>query len=138
MEYDGKIYYFPGPEQKAKFLANPVKYAPALGGDCVVCLAKMNKRMPGNIRHGVLHAGRLFIFPNEEIKKEFLASPQTYADVDLAFGGTCSVCRVEMGKEVAGKPEFSTIYRKMRYLFPGEEQRQMFLANPAKYAVKPL
>ncbi len=39
VEFDGQKYLFPGEDQKAMFLTDPVKYAPALGGDCIVCFA---------------------------------------------------------------------------------------------------
>ena len=53
VKYDGKTYFFPGPEQRKMFLANPAKYVPALNGDCVVCYANMKKRVPGNVTvHG--------------------------------------------------------------------------------------
>ena len=42
-----------------------------------------------------------------------------------------------MQKEVPGKPEFTAHHRGLCYLFPSADQRAMFLANPAKYAVKP-
>ena len=44
--YDGVTYYFPEEAIKEKFLANPAKYVPALGGDCIVCYAKLGKRSP--------------------------------------------------------------------------------------------
>ncbi len=135
--YDGKTYHFPGDKQKKMFLADPAKYVPALGGDCTVCYAKIGKRVPGNIRHAVYYGKRLFLFPSEVQKNEFLANPKAYADVDLALGGKCAVCRTEMKKDVPGKPEVTAMYEGLRYQFPSDKQRKMFLANPAKYAVKP-
>jgi len=134
--FDGKIYYFPSAQIKAKFDANPAKYVPALGGDCTVCLAKMGKRMPGSVQQAAFHQNRLYLFPSEQQKKMFLAEPAKFANVDLALGGLCSVCKIEMKKDVPGKPEYTVIYQGMRYQFPGEQQMKMFQANPAKYAVK--
>lgn len=135
--YDGKTYYFPSEKQKEMFLADPAKYVPALGGDCTVCLVKMGKRVAGNIRNATFYEHRLFLFPSADQKKEFQAHPEKYANVDLALDGKCSVCRVEMNKDVPGKPEIAVVHKGMRYLFPAEKQREMFLANPNKYAVKP-
>ncbi len=134
--YDGKTYYFPSEKQKQMFLANPAKYVPALGGDCTVCLAKMGKRVAGSIHNAAFYERRLFLFPSADQKSEFMRRPQQYADVDIALGGKCAVCKVEMNKDMPGKPEFTVVYQGLRYLFPGEKQRAMFLANPAKYAVK--
>jgi len=136
-KYDGKTYYFPGTEQQKVFLADPAKYVPALGGDCVVCLANAKKRVPGNIRLAAYHGNRLFLFPSSKPKKEFLTNREKYENVDLAIQGLCPVCRVEMGKDVPGKPEIAVVHNGMRYLFPAEKQRQMFLANPAKYVSEP-
>lgn len=135
--YDGTTYYFPSGEQKEMFLADPVKYTPAFGGDCTVCSVNMGERVAGDLHFASLYAGRLFLFPGEDQKQEFHKNPEKYANADLALDGKCSVCRVEMNQEVQGKPEIGTIYQGLRYLFPGEEQRQMFLDNPSKYAVKP-
>ncbi|MCI0493261.1 MAG: hypothetical protein L0Z07_10020, partial [Planctomycetes bacterium] len=109
----------------------------ALGGDCTVCFANMGKRVAGSVRHAALHEHRLFLFPSAEQKKEFQAHPDKYVDVDLALDGNCAVCQVEMHKDVPGKPEIAAIHQGLRYLFPSEKQRDMFLANPAKYAAKP-
>lgn len=135
--YDGHVYRFPGREQMEMFQADPAKYTPVLHGDCVVCLANMGKRVPGSLNFAQIHGGRVYLFPAEEQRAVFRADPAKYADSDLALGGNCAVCRVEMGREVKGKPEFATHYNGLRYLFPGGEQRKMFLANPQKYAAKP-
>jgi len=136
-KYDGKTYYFPGDDQRKMFLANPSKYAPALGGDCAVCVTDMKKKMPGSVHFSALHRNRLYLFPNEEIKQKFLASPNKYADADLALGGNCVVCKVEMKQDVLGNPQFTTTHGGMRYQFPSEEQQKMFVANPMKYVKSP-
>ena len=135
--YDGKTYRFPGEKQKQMFLANPTKYVPALGGDCTVCYAKAGKRVSGNIRHVVFYGKRLFLFPGAAEKKEFLSNPKKYANVDLALNGNCAVCKADVNKDVPGKPEFTGIHQGLRYQFPSDKQRKMFLANTAKYTVKP-
>jgi len=113
--YDGKTYHFPSEREREMFLSDPAKYVPALGGDCTVCFAKMNKRVPGNIRHVALHDGRLYLFPSEKEKQAFLSNPAAYANVDLAFGGNCPVCLAHMGKQVPGKPEFAAVHNGFRY-----------------------
>ena len=133
--YDGKTYRFPSEDARQAFLADPAKFVPAMGGDCTVCYAKMNKRMPGSVYHAAYHENRLYLFPGDEQKQMFVADPTQFANVDLALNGNCAVCLKEMQKEMAGKPEIAAFYQGFRYLFPGEDQRQMFLQNPAKYAV---
>jgi YHS domain-containing protein len=131
--FDGHTYQFANEQGKQMFTADPAKYVPVLGGECVVCLVKMNQRVPGSIRHASIHEGRLFLFTDEDGKKKFWADPQAYANADLAFGGKCAVCRVDMKQAVPGKPEFTVIHKGLRYLFPAAEQQDQFLANPKKY-----
>jgi len=134
--YDGHIYRFPGEEQMKMFQEDPEKYVPALHGDCVVCLKNMGKRVPGDPRFGRFYNGRVFFFPSEAQSRMFAEDPSAFADVDLALGGQCAVCRVEMGQDVPGKPEFTVHYKGLRYRFPGEEQMKMFQEDPEKYAVE--
>jgi YHS domain-containing protein len=131
--YDGRSYHFANERGKRMFQADPAKYIPALGGDCAVALVKMGKRIPGNIRHGSFHNGRLFLFSNADAHKMFQAEPATYANADLALGGMCPVCLVNMERSVPGKPEIAAFHRGFRYLFPAAGQRQAFLASPEKY-----
>lgn len=133
--YDGRTYLFAGAKGKQMFEANPARYVPALGGDCVVALVEMDKRTPGNIRHASFFDDRLYLFANEEARKMFQAEPAKYADADLAYGGNCVVCRVGMRQTVPGKSELAVVHEGLRYLFPSAEQRNEFLANPAKYEV---
>ena len=88
------------------------------------------------VQFATMREGRLFLFPGDEQKQMFLKNPAKYANVDLAAEGQCTVCRVEMQKEVQGKPEFAAIHKDMRYWFPSEEQRKMFVSNPTKYETK--
>lgn len=134
-QYDGKTYLFPSEEQKQMFLNAPGKYTPILGGDCIVALVEMRKRVPGSLQFAVLYEQRLYLFSNEQAKAMFQSNKEKYAHADLALGGKCTVCRVEMNKDVDGVPEFTSLYKGMRYLFPGQEQQQMFDQNPSKYAV---
>ncbi len=133
MAYDGRSYLFANDQGKRMFQADPAKYVPALGGDCAVALVKMGKRVPGNIRYASFHYGRLFLFSNAAAHKMFRAEPEAYANADLALGGTCPVCRVNLGRNVPGKPEIAAFYKGFRYLFPAVEQRKAFLASPEKY-----
>ena len=135
--YDGKRYLFPGADQKQMFLADPARFVPALGGDCGVCLAKMDKRVPGSVKFGAIHKGRVWLFPGNEQRQMFLDNANQFENIDLAHGGACAVCAVEMQKQVPGKPDFTVVYKGFRYQFPGEDQMKMFLADPARYEQQP-
>jgi YHS domain-containing protein len=131
--HDGTTYLFPEASAKAKFDANPAAFVPALDGDCTVCLAKMGKRAPGNIRFASLFKNRVFLFPEQKQKDVFDASPADFADVDLAANGNCIVCLVKMNKQVPGKAEFTAVHQGMRYLFPSDNERQKFIAAPSDF-----
>jgi YHS domain-containing protein len=133
--FDGHTYYFANQQGKPMFDSEPTKYVPVLGGDCAVSYAKMNKRVPGDIRHAAWHRGRLFTFANAQGKQMFLADPGAYDNADLAYGGKCIVCNVNMRQTVAGKPEFAVLHKGLRYQFPAAGPRDEFLANPEKYEV---
>lgn len=132
--FDGHVYLFPGPEQKKKFDSNSTRYAPVLGGDCIVAYAKTGKRVPGSVENAAMMGGRLYLFSSKQAKQEFLDNHENFVDADLALGGNCVVCRVEMGKDMAGAPDHEVTYHGLRYRFPSEDQLKMFLANPDKYA----
>ena len=136
-QFDGKVYLFPGAEPKQAFDANPISLAPVLGGDCVVAWKKMGKRVPGSVRFAAIQNGRLYLMSSEQAKQEFLEHYDQYIDADVVMGGKCPVCRIEMGKDVMGKPEFAAVHKGFQYRFPSAEQRDLFLANPSKYALKP-
>lgn len=131
--FDGKAYYFPNAEVKAMFDEAPEKWVPALNGDCILCYAKMGKRVPGDIRFGTLYEGRVFLFPSEKEKAAFDASAAQFANADVAANGNCIVCQVKMNKAVSGSTDFTAIVDGLRYLFPSDAERQMFLADPAAF-----
>ena len=131
--YDGVTYYFPDKAIKQKFLSHPAKYVPALGGDCIVCYAKLGKRVPGSVNHTVRHDNRLFLFPGEEQKQAFLSNPSEFANVDLALNGDCAVCLVHGEKRVAGKLEFEEIKDGFRYRFVSARDQAEFRKDPAAY-----
>lgn len=45
--FDRQTYQFPSEAELNMFRKNPLRYAPALGGDCVVCFAEMGVREAG-------------------------------------------------------------------------------------------
>jgi len=132
--YDGVTYYFPNDTIKQTFVANPAKYVPALAGDCVVCYAKLGKRVPGDIRHASRHGNRLFLFPSDKEHEVFRKNPKEFADVDLALNGDCAVCLVHVHKRVPGKAEFTEVYNGFRYQFPSAKEQAAFRKAPARYA----
>lgn len=108
----------------------------ALNGYCPVCVLEMKKWVKGDPQFSVVQDGQVYLFPGEEQKQMFLKNSNRYTNVDLAAGGKCTACRVEMKQEVPGKSDFAAFHKGMRYWFPSEDQMKMFAANPEKYEVK--
>ncbi len=132
--HDGRLFLFPGEKQMKMFEAAPAKYANAdlaLGGDCAVCLVKKHEQVKGSEKFTSYYDGMRYQFPGKMQKEMFDKNPTAFVP---AMGGNCTVCKVEMGKDVKGKPEFFIVHEGRLYLFPGEEQMKMFSANRAKYA----
>lgn len=136
VEHDGRTYHFASEEQRQTFLAQPARYVPVLGGDCVVCYAKMGERVPANIRYGKYYQDRLYFFASPEQMEMFVEDPRAFSDVDLAMGGACPVCWAQGGQRIAGDPRIETTYAGLRYRFPTAEMRDVFLASPEKYRVR--
>ena len=134
VNFDGKRYLFPSPEQQQAFRANPAQFAPALGGDDVVEFARSGRRVVGQLPLGAAYQGRFYFFASDANKQAFLSAPAQFANADLALGGECIVCRVDMNQQMAGSPAINAVYQGVRYQFPGEDQRNRFLANPSRYA----
>ncbi len=133
--YDGQRYLFPSPEQQRMFDAQPAAFIPAMHGKCTVCKVEKKKDVPGKAEFHLTHNGRLYLFLSQKQLTMFKANPDRYANVDVAMDGYCAVCKVEMGKDVKGKPDFAIDYNGKRYLFPGTKQLDMFKSNPTKYTV---
>lgn len=131
--FDGRTYLFPSEEELNAFKAAPEKFAPVLGGDCIVCYAEKGARVLGSVQHASIHDGRVYLFPSEKEKAAFAQSPEKYAKADLALGGACPVCKAMAGKNVPGKPEFTAVYDGLRYQFPSEKELQAFQADPTKF-----
>ncbi len=131
--FDGVTYYFPGKDVRDMFQKDPAAYVPALGGDCIVCLAKAGKRVPGDIQFAALKNDRLYLFPSDKERQVFNDSPNQFANTDIAVDGKCIVCKVKAGKVVDGSPQFTALHDGLRYLFPSDRERQAFAASPAEF-----
>lgn len=68
-----------------------------------------------------------------EVSKSAAIGQYNLTDGTLALKGYDPVTYVESGKAQAGKSEFSSQYRGVRYRFASVENRQRFAENPEKY-----
>lgn len=105
--------------------------AVALSGYCPVCVIEMKQWIKGDPRFSIVQDGKTYLFPSEEQKEMFLGNSDKYTP---ALGGKCTVCLVEMGKAMEGSVRFAALHEGRLFLFPGDQQKQMFIKNPAKYA----
>lgn len=136
LTFDDQLYWFAGQRKQAMFAANPQRYVPALGGDCVVTFAEQGTRKRGNPQYGLVHDRRLFFFRHAAEQEKFRASPADYAQVDLANAGQCLVSKLDHQRKLPGLPETTVIVNGMRYLFAGAHQQKKFLANFKHYGVE--
>ncbi len=63
------------------FRANPEAYVNAdlaLDGNCAVCAANMGKSVAGRPGIVAMHNGLRYLFPSEELRDQFLASPERF------------------------------------------------------------
>lgn len=134
--FDGIAYQFPTKSIQRIFDANPQKYVPVLGGDCIVCLEKAGKRVPGRVQHAALHNQRLYLFPSDAEKQTFIADPLAYSQTDLAIDGECIVCLAKADKHVAGSAKHTVIHDGLRYQFPSENEADLFRQSPSDFLSK--
>lgn len=135
--FDGKLYWFAGERERGIFAANPSRYIPALGGDCLVTFVDQQQRVPGNPANGLIHQGKLCFFRSETEKDQFIENPARYALADLANSGMCLVSQVDENKQLPGLPETTVYIDGLRYQFAGVHRQQKFLSNTSRYGVTP-
>jgi YHS domain-containing protein len=77
--YQGRTFELSSAEAKARFDADPTKYAPVNRGNDVVLTARGETDAEGNLHHAVWFKDRLYLFRSPETLKEFNAEPTKYA-----------------------------------------------------------
>jgi thiol-disulfide isomerase/thioredoxin len=119
-----------GPQQPA---VNP-QYG--LDGYCAVTLSEKQQWVRGNIKWGVNHLGRVYLFAGPEEQRRFLADFDRYAPF---ASGIDIVLAVDEHKIVPGKREHGEFYSisgigaERILLFTSEATLQRFNANPSFY-----
>lgn len=81
---DRHVYYAAGPEELTLLKADPEKYLPALGGDCVVTYVDQGERKPGSVYHAALVNERLYLFATAEQLAKFAADKRSYQTFEMA------------------------------------------------------
>ena len=68
--YNGVAYYFASQANAEKFKKNPKKYQPQNGGFCTFGVS-VGKKFDGDPQYADVVDGKLYVFLNEEIYKEY-------------------------------------------------------------------
>lgn len=79
--HNGRLYLFPSDKEKAMYVANPQAFDNtdlAANGECIVCLKKMGKHVPGRPEHTVIHNGMRYLFPSANEADMFRKSPAQF------------------------------------------------------------
>ncbi len=82
-EVDGRLFLFADSAAKARFKANPTKYAlvdVAASGFCAVTLVDEERRTPGVQQFATWYDGKIYRFAGAAEKAKFLAKPERYAE----------------------------------------------------------
>lgn len=77
--YQNRTYELSSAEAKARFEADPARYAPVNGGNDVVLTARGETEAEGSLTHAVWFKDRLYLFRTAETLREFNAEPTKYA-----------------------------------------------------------
>jgi YHS domain-containing protein len=101
-----------------------------LDGYCPVRLAEETRWVLGDVRWGLIHRGRTYLFAGPEERDRFDVAPNRYAP---ALSGNDPVLAVERGEMVPGRRQFGAWFEKQVYLFSSETTFQKFNADPYRY-----
>jgi YHS domain-containing protein len=82
-EFDGRLFLFADASAKARFKADPAKYAlvdVATNGYCAVTLVDKEEQVPGVQQFAAWYDGKVYRFAGAAEKAKFLADPKRYAE----------------------------------------------------------
>ena len=68
--HDDVAYYFANKDNKKAFERNPERYVPQNGGFCTFGVS-VGKKFDGHPRYAAVEDGKLYVFLNEDIYREF-------------------------------------------------------------------
>lgn len=161
--YHDGTYWFASEEHQKLFAANPEKYAPQYGSYCGYAVSQ-GHLAPIHVEFFNIRDGRLILQNNQRALdgwnsdplslqkadkywpellarsgKPFLPADEKKGLInrdgnDLTASGYDVVSYMLDNKAVKGKDQFVKPYNGALYLFASDEHKQMFSANPEKYA----
>jgi len=77
--HQGRVYLISGPNEQARFYANPDAYAPVLSGNDAVVAAESGQMVPGLRQYGVYYGNHVYLFSSEQSLVKFERAPDRYA-----------------------------------------------------------
>ena len=94
--HDGVAYYFASEEKMKKFQSSPASFLPQNGGFCTFGVS-VGKKFDGNPRYADIRNGKLYVFLNEEIYREYQKDKDgTIAKADAQWKKIRSVAAEEL------------------------------------------
>ena len=102
-----------------------------LDGFCPVTLCEGEVWSKGDVRWGVIHRGRLYLFASPEHQQRFWANPDRYSPV---AAGQDPVMALDQGQTMEGRREHGVFFEGRVYLFASEGSLQRFSQAPQRYA----
>ncbi len=102
----------------------------AMEGRCPVTLSETKRWKTGDVRYGVIHRGRTYLFTDAGKQQEFLRDPDKYAP---AFCGYDPVHFAERGELTNGSIQFGAMFKGKTYLFADAETRDRFMENSQQF-----
>lgn len=97
----------------------------------MVALRDQQQWAAGLEQHQAVFDGHLYWFTDARQRAVFAASPEGYAP---ALGGDCIVTYAETGRRVSGDPQYGLLHQRRLYFFAGQNERDRFTANSARYS----
>lgn len=101
-----------------------------LDGYCPVTLSEQQRWVQGDVRYGVQHEGRTYLFTNADEQRKFLQQPHRYAPV---MAGNDPVLATDNGQLLSGSREHGLFVNGRIYLFASEESLNQFERNRDRY-----
>ena len=80
-----RLYLFPNDALRQEFNKTPAKFSDidlAADGKCIVCKVKSGKIVDGSTEFTSVHDGFRYLFPSDELRKVFAASPAEFINAD--------------------------------------------------------
>ncbi|MCH7727103.1 MAG: thioredoxin family protein [Planctomycetes bacterium] len=108
-----------------------------LDGFCPVTLLEKRAWKKGNVRWGIRHRGRTYLFAGQQELQRFWADPDRYSP---ALSGYDPVLLLEKSQWISGNRQFGVFYqnpdtqRTHIYLFADAATRKQFETSPEAYA----